>query len=357
MRLSFIKKNLSTLGFLLVFLLFSVLMTTAASGAISSPSFAGSTISTVTSANSAPKKVVQALPLAPKTVVGSGPPHLPSAVSTPTPLPVADTATHVSTEPSLNKNNLSFYFQDIDIRALLQLIAKNSGLNFVISDAVKGSITLDLKNVTWQQALATVLESSGLASKQAGSVVYISTIEDLTSYQAKQLQSDQEVLSLSPLRSEIIRLRYSSAKDVANLLKGSSGSLLTARGQIAIDSRTNSVIIRDVRSNLVELVRQIKSLDIPAKQVLIEARIVDIDITYEEQLGVKFGFTKPNQLSGTLHGANQLTQGISAGDVIPIEQRLNFNNAATAITGASPGTIGLALGRIGGVLLDLELSA
>jgi type IV pilus assembly protein PilQ len=262
-----------------------------------------------------------------------------------------------------HKNTLSFDFQSIDIRALLQLIAKNAGLNFVISDAVKGNITLNLKNVTWEQALNIVLQSHGLASRQEGNVIFVSTLEELTSNQTKQLQADETISNLAPLTSTIIHLKYSNATDVASLLKSKDGSLLTPRGQIAIDSRTNSIILRDVKANARDVIQAIRSLDVPAKQVIIEARIVNIDVNFEKELGARFGLTKPNYMSGTFFGANSLAQGLTppnvenaAGTVDPT-QRLNFNVAATTIFGNNPGSIGFAVANIGGVLLDLELSA
>jgi len=263
-----------------------------------------------------------------------------------------------SENASVGKDKLSFFFQDIEIRTLLQLIAKNSGLNFIISDEVKGKATLNLKNVTWRQALGIVMKSNGLSARQSGNVMYISTIDDITSNESKLLQSEQALSNLSPIESLIIQLRYANAKDVAEFLKGQQGTLLTPRGQVAIDARTNSIVIRDIKTNLKDLNSAIKRLDVPAKQVLIEARIVTIDTTYEEQLGVKFGVSNTSHLSGTLNGANQLVQNVSPQDIVPIADRLNFNNAASQLaSGANPGSIAMALARIGGVLLDLELSA
>lgn len=253
---------------------------------------------------------------------------------------------------------LTFYFQRIDIRALLQLIAKSAQLNFIISDSVKGNITLNLKDVTWNQALDVVLRSSGLSSRRVGNVIYINTLEEMTSNSQKQLQSELEIANLAPLNSTIIQLKYTNAVDLAKILKSSDSSLLTPRGQIAVDSRTNSIIIRDTRQTISDIRRAILRLDIPARQVLIEARIVNIDCTYEEQIGVKFGLSDTRHLSGTLGGANQLAQGVNVADITPLEQRLNFNVPASRLfNGSAPGSVGLALARLGPVMLDLELSA
>jgi len=259
---------------------------------------------------------------------------------------------------------MSFNFQNIDLRTLLQLIAKQSGMNFIISDEVKGNVSLNLKNVTWREALDTLLRTQGLTSRQVGNVIFVSTIEDITNNETKQYHSVEQEVNLSPLRSRLIRLKYTSAADLAVLLKGPQSSLLSPRGQVAVDTRTNSVIIRDTRENLADILPTIQRLDIPARQVLIEARIVNIDTTYEEQLGIRFGVTKPEHLTGTLEGGNSLNQGINPAFIqnvanqIDYTKRLNFNVPASALfDGTNPGSIALALARISGVLLDLELSA
>ena len=234
----------------------------------------------------------------------------------------------------------------------------------MINDAVKGNITLSLKNVNWQQALDIILKSQGLASRKDGNVVYISTLEAITGNEARQLQSDDQLANLAPVSSTIINLKYTNAADLATLLKGAQSSLLTPRGQVAVDTRTNSVIVRDTKKSLADVIRAVKRLDVPAKQVLIEAHIVSIDTTFEQELGVRFGSSTRNHVSGTFQGANDLTSGTtpsqvtnSSGAVDPA-QRLNFNNPAkTLFDGAPPGSIAMALARVGPVLLDLELSA
>jgi type IV pilus assembly protein PilQ len=265
---------------------------------------------------------------------------------------------------STASGTLSFYFQDVDIKTLLQVIAKHAGLNFIISDAVKGTMTLNLKNVTWEQAFNLILRSHGLAARRTGNVIFISTVEEITSNETKQLQSEQNISNITPLNSTIIHLKYSNATDVATILKGAQGTLLTARGQVAVDSHSNSIIVRDIKSNIDDITRAIRQLDIPARQVLIEARIVTVDTTYESEIGARFGISKSPFLSGTFQGANSLAQGTpysqvanAAGSVDPT-QRLNFNVPATTLTtGQTPGSIALAVTKIAGMYLDLELSA
>jgi type IV pilus assembly protein PilQ len=263
-----------------------------------------------------------------------------------------------NTTPTPFNGKITFYFQNIEVRTLLQLIAKTSGLNFIISDAVKGNTTLNLKNVTWSQALAIIKTSNGLASERTGNTIFISTEEELNKAKTKLLKDAQDLASLTPLSSAIITLRYTDSNNMAKLLKGEHGNLLTARGEVAVDARTNSLIIRDIKTNLSDLVHYIHQLDIPAKQVSIEARIVTLDSTYEAQLGVQFGISNTRSLSGSLAGANQLAQGVAASNISPLTERLNFALPASALsTGPAPASIGLALARLGPVLLDLELSA
>lgn len=260
---------------------------------------------------------------------------------------------------------LSFDFQNIDIRALLQLIAKNSGMNFMISDNVKGNVSVSLKDVSWNQALNIIMTAQALASRRIGNVIFISTLDEITSTEAKELKSAQDLANVAPIKTMLIKLKYTNATDLAKLLQGQSGSLLTSRGQVAVDVRTNSVIIRDTAKSLAEIIKSIRQIDIPTRQVLIEARIVNIDTTYEQDLGIRFGVSNTRNLSGTFAGANQLAQGTSVNNVGPPgtpnpsgTNRLNFNiPAATLFDGGTPGSIGLALAHVGHLMLDLELSA
>lgn len=264
---------------------------------------------------------------------------------------------------NLNKNNyfannrISFTFQDVPLKSLLQLIAKNSGLNFIISDEIKNKTTLNLKNVTWQQAFNIILKSHGLAARRIGSAIFISTINDITEKQTSEYKAEQDLNNLSPLVTTIINLKYADANNIIKLLKSAEGSLLTSRGEVTINVPTNSIVVRDSRKNINDIRSYIHRLDIPTKQVSIEARIVNIDCTYEGQLGVRFGLSNTRSVSGTLNGANDLARGIDVSKV-PVNDRLNFNIPANVLsTGANPASIGLALAHLGPILLDLELSA
>lgn len=284
----------------------------------------------------------------------------PVAVTQPVPVePKADSSLSPSSPIAIRPNGvISFYFQNISIKALLQLIAKNSGSNFIISENVKGDTTLNLKNVTWHQALDIILHSNGLASRRIGSAIFISTVEDIAQKQAREYQAEENAANMAPLSTEYINLKYADADTIAKVLKSSDSSLLTARGNVSVNIPSNSIIVRDVRRNLLEIKKYIDRMDIPARQVSIEARLVNIDTLYEAQIGVRFGLSNSRSLSGTLAGASQLANGISPSAITPIDQRLNFDLPANLLSnGTTPGSIALALARLGPVLLDLELSA
>lgn len=252
---------------------------------------------------------------------------------------------------------ITLNFTNIPTRELLQIIAQFTGLNFVISDAVKGSMSIHLSNIPWTQALAVILKSQGLDQRQVGNIVYVAPIQELARQEIAALQAKQQVENLAQLQNRLIYLKYANAEDVAKLLSSKTGTLLSPRGTVAVDKRTNSLWIRDNRKNIATIARLIRGIDRPVQQVLIEARVVSIETPYERQLGVRFGITKPDHLSGTLEGANALQQGIPPA-FIPIGDRLNFDVPAANIFNNSPGTVGIALAKLGGgYLLDLELSA
>lgn len=278
-----------------------------------------------------------------------------------------DTAKASGDSGIVKKNReLSFNFQDIGTRKLLQLLAKASGKNFVISDKVKGRMSLHLKDVSWREALNIVLKANGLGARYIGRTILVAPITELANNEVQELQAEQQVAQLAPLKSALIKLKYANAKDIAELLKSPAGSLLTSRGQVGVEPRTNSVWIRDIPANLKEIKHFVHTLDVPARQVMIEARIVNIDQRYGRDLGARFGITNGHSLSGTLSGANQLNGGPNANGLIPLipgaagvtpfTDRLNFNLPANS--DSRPGSIALGLLNLGGkTFLDLELTA
>ncbi|MFU8797939.1 MAG: type IV pilus secretin PilQ, partial [Gammaproteobacteria bacterium] len=183
-------------------------------------------------------------------------------------------------------------------------------------------------------------------------------VEEIAAREKQELQAQQQVRDLEPLLSELIQINYGKASEIAGLLKEKGNTVLSSRGNVTVDTRTNHLWVQDTPQRIEEVRELIKQLDIPVKQVLIEARIVNVNKSYEKNLGIKFGISNPNKgLSGTLEGGNKLGGGLKPHSV-PINERLNFNSPLSPQAGGTPATVGLALISLGsGFLLDLELSA
>jgi type IV pilus assembly protein PilQ len=269
-------------------------------------------------------------------------------------------------------DRLSLNFQDIPVRAVLQLIADFTSMNIVVSDSVDGNLTLRLKNVPWDQAFDIILKAKGLDKRENGNVVLVAPSEEIAAQEKIELEAKQQAIELAPLRTTHFQINFAKAKDLENLFKGSGDKkgLLSERGQVIIDERTNTLMIKDTEENITEVRRIITQLDVPVRQVLIESRIVIASDDFAKELGVRFGSTSVNASgnnvsvgSGTINGTNniigQASNNILGGDPItPLAppataaDRLNVN---MPVIGAS-GSIAFAI-LSGGNLLDLELSA
>ncbi len=184
---------------------------------------------------------------------------------------------------------LTLNFQDIETRAVLQLLADTSGQNMVISDSVAGNVTLRLQNVPWDQALDVVMRTKGLDSRQEGNVIFIAPANEIAAREKELLTARKEAQELSPLRTEYLQVNYAKAADLATLIKSGAGSLISDRGSVAIDERTNTLLLQDTAERLADIRRLVSTLDIPVKQVMIEARIVIVSDDYSRDLGVRFG--------------------------------------------------------------------
>ncbi len=258
---------------------------------------------------------------------------------------------------------LSLNFQDIEVRSVLQLIADFTNLNMVVSDAVSGNLTLRLKNVPWDQALDIILKTKGLGKRENGNVIYVAPSEEIAAREKLELEAQQQVQELAPLRSEFIQVNYARASDLAALFKSSDNSLLSERGNVTVDDRTNNLLVQDTALKLNEIRRLVERLDIPVKQVLIESRIVVANDDFSKALGVRFGLSNRDAnfgagtgdddfdaIAGNLEGTDDALNG----NPIDLADRLNVDLPAAAATGS----IGLALAKLPlGLLLDLELSA
>ncbi|MEM7400714.1 MAG: type IV pilus secretin PilQ [Pseudomonadota bacterium] len=255
---------------------------------------------------------------------------------------------------------LSLNFQDIEVRSVLQLIADFTNLNMVVSDAVSGNLTLRLKNVPWDQALDIILKTKGLGKRENGNVIYVAPSEEIAAREKLELEAQQQVQELAPLRSEFMQVNYARASELATLLKSSDNTLLSERGNVTVDERTNNLLVQDTALKLDEIRRLVERLDVPVKQVLIESRIVVASDDFSKSLGVRFGVTnRDNRLVGdddddVLSGSLEATTDALNGDDLELADRLNVNLPAAGATGS----IGLALAKLPlGLLLELELSA
>jgi len=188
---------------------------------------------------------------------------------------------------------LTLNFQDIETRAVLQLLAETSGRNIVVSDTVQGNVTLRLRNVPWDQALDIVMTTKGLDMRQNGNVIIVAPAEEIAARETADLEARQAIVELEPLYSEFLQVNYAKAGDLATLIGAAEGgnSLLSSRGSVAIDDRTNILLVQDTAERLQDIRRLVRTLDIPVRQVLIETRIVIVADDYGRELGVRFGFT------------------------------------------------------------------
>jgi type IV pilus assembly protein PilQ len=186
---------------------------------------------------------------------------------------------------------LTLNFQDIETRAVLQLLADASGQNIVVSDSVSGSVTLRLQNVPWDQALDIVLRTKGLDKRRQDNVIIVAPSEELAAREKAELAARKDIAELAPLRSEYLQVNYARASDLATLIKSQGGSLLSSRGNVTVDDRTNTILMQDTADRLADIRRLVGNLDIPVRQVLIEARIVIVSDDFTRELGVRAGFT------------------------------------------------------------------
>jgi type IV pilus assembly protein PilQ len=233
---------------------------------------------------------------------------------------------------------LTLNFQDIETRAVLQLLAETSGQNIVVSDSVQGSVTLRLQNVPWDQALDIVLRTKGLDKRQDGNVIYVAPTDELQAREKQQLESQKAIVELSPVRTEYMQVNYAKASDLAGLIKSQGKtSLLSDRGSVSVDDRTNTLLLVDTAERLADIRRLVSTLDIPVKQVLIESRIVIVNDSFARELGVRFGSAYVNNVGndGTFWlGNNGLNN--ATGDGGPVIGTGVNNGNANVITGAAP---------------------
>lgn len=249
---------------------------------------------------------------------------------------------------------LSLNFQDIDVRSVLQLIADFTNLNLVASDTVQGGITLRLQNVPWDQALDLVLKTKGLDKRKIGNVLLVAPADEIAARERQELESQKQISELAPLRRELLQVNYAKAADIAKLFTSvtSAEAKIDERGSITVDERTNNIIAYQTQDRLDELRRIVAQLDIPVRQVMIEARIVEANVDYDKSLGVRWGGSVQNK-------GNWNTSGVSNGSSTTIgTPGSTSTNSPFVDLGAAGNTSGIGIAFItDNVLLDLELTA
>lgn len=283
-------------------------------------------------------------------------------------------------KPKFSGRKLNMDFQNVEIRKILQLLAGYAGVNIVASDNVNGYISIKLQDVPWDQALSIIAKSKNLAERKDGAIIWVAPMDEVTKYEEGEAKAYAQSVALAPLKTEFIQLNYATASDVGALIKPSSndsimkidtnkqylrsmningdesGSLLSPRGTVSVDVRTNTVIINDTAQKIEQIRKVIEKIDIPVRQVMIQARIVHASTDFSKALGVKWGFQKNGVVASDMTNLSTLYNNKFNGkdNVLDKNVNLDLSQAVSAI-----GTSSIALGLIStaNTLLALELSA
>jgi type IV pilus assembly protein PilQ len=289
----------------------------------------------------------------------------------PVPDQIEEASSLYSESKEYEGQRLTLNFQDIETRAVLQLLAETSGRNIVVSDTVQGNVTLRLRNVPWDQALDIVMTTKGLDMRQNGNVIIVAPAEEIAARETADLEARNAISELEPMYSEFLQVNYAKAADLAALI-GAEGanSLLSERGSIAVDDRTNTLLVQDTADRLEDIRRMVRALDVPIKQVLIESRIVVVNDDFSRDLGVRLGVTAYREngtdgaavISGTGSGTDTMVNSIidnlgNTGQITPVQLPLLTDryNVNVPIAEAA-GRFSLAVLERD-YLVDLELTA
>ncbi len=265
---------------------------------------------------------------------------------------------------------LTLNFQDIETRAVLQLLAETSGKNIVVSDTVQGNVTLRLRNVPWDQALDIVMTTKGLDMRQNGNVIIVAPATEIAARETADLEAQLAIAELEPIYSEFLQVNYAKASDLMSLITGGNGgnSMMSGRGTIGVDDRTNTLLVQDTAERLQDVRRMVSTLDVPIKQVLIESRIVVVGDNFSRDLGVRLGVSAFNEsntglttISGSGNGTDGMISSYIDGQQDPSLPFLQYPALADRYNVNVP--IAAAAGRFSlailenDYLVDLELSA
>lgn len=263
---------------------------------------------------------------------------------------------------------LSLNFQNIEVRAVLEVLAEFTGLNIIASDSVSGNITLRLKDVPWDQALDIILHARGLSMRKSGNVIWVAPSDELATKEKLELEARQQISELEPVRTESFQMKYQKAADVQKILGDEKQKILSKRGSVVIDGRTNTLFVQDTPTKLEDIRKLINQIDVPVKQVMIDARIVEATNSFSKNLGVRLAVPNWN-----LRDPGRATQISTTGNfkdfpnMFPADpttnpstvypDNLSVNLAAAAIKGAQPGSLALIFSNAATGALHLELSA
>lgn len=256
-------------------------------------------------------------------------------------------------EDTFTGERLSLNFQDIEVRSVLSTLAEFSGFNIVASDGVTGRVTLNLNDVPWDQALELILQSQGLSSRKRGNVIVVAPASELAALEQQELEARQQRETLAPLVTEFVEVKYARAEDLAQLLRGEDGfGLLTDRGRVSIDQRTNTLLVQDTREQVEQIMSTLDRLDVAVRQVQIEARIVIARDTASRELGINWGVSGAGNVTDVFGNNDQLTfNGASSGSP-------NTGGLAVDLGSSSGAQTTFGFGYLSGdILLDLELRA
>jgi type IV pilus assembly protein PilQ len=282
--------------------------------------------------------------------------------------PLTRQAIEAKKSQEFSGEKLSLNFQNIDIRAVLQLLADFTQKNLVASDTVNGKVTLRLKNVPWDQALSIILKSKGLAARENGNVLMVAPAEEMDAREQQELTAQKKQQELSPLKTEYIQVNYATAADFQALIKNKDNNLLSERGAVTVDVRTNTLLVQETSEKLAEIRKLIGTLDIPVRQVMIESRIVVASDQFQQQLGRSLGWDKnAGSASGALNTgsvnnpgtiiqggtpANQVdTKLMGINDIFSTSQYLSL------LPVAAPTAFNWSIGKVNSYLVSLQLTA
>ena len=285
------------------------------------------------------------------------------------------------TKTGFTGEKLSLNFQNVEVRSVLNVIADFTNLNIITSDSVRGNLTLRLKDVPWDQALQIILDARGLDMRKTGNVIWIAPRDELATKEKLMLESQQQIGELEPVHTESFVLNYQKAADVQALLKSSGQNMLSKRGSAVVDARTNTLFVQDVPSRLEEVRKLIAQIDVPVRQVMIEARIVEANDNWSKNLGAKLGYnqavpggdylggpalrtsigpTLANTAANTANATNTQTASTVIGGALDASGLTNNNVSlpASGLNGFNAGSIAAVLyNRNFTRFISLELSA